>query len=265
MSETAEKSTPKVADVMWKAESLRLTAFPTTVDLDVSTLWGLLGAGPAGQIVQQPALRTSQASGTTKLSGKDVQLSLQVTADRLHYWVNEIPARGPDAHGLLVVGEFLTVLPDFVARAVNLLRSHGFPETKRIAFGAVLLNPVPNLYEGQRQLSNLLPNIGIDPEHSTDVFFQINRPRLVEAGADSLKVNRFSKWSVAQLLRFNVQMVGQNVGAPAGVVSVFATRLEIDIHSDETRTGALPRDFAVDLFPKLVELGVEISERGDVR
>jgi hypothetical protein len=51
------------------------------------------------------------------------------------------------------------------------------PPTIRIAFGCVLRHEVSDRRSGYIHLQQFLPSVQIDPDGSTDLFYQINRPR----------------------------------------------------------------------------------------
>src|SRR5208282_50763 len=76
------------------------------------------------------------------------------------------------------------------------------PPAIRLAYGAILLQPVDNRETGYLRLGELASAVKIDPK-SEDFFYQINRPR-ESTTLKNMRLNRLSKWSVAlfQPMRF---------------------------------------------------------------
>ena len=113
-------------------------------------------------------------------------------------------------------------------------------------------------------MSALLP-FQLDPEHSSDFAYQINRPRKSERGLQCLKINRLSKWSVILLQGFQIS-VGQGVPKLLPVaVPQAACCLQLDINTDEDHQTEFPRENIVAIFEELVESAQEIATKGDIR
>ena len=142
--------------------------------------------------------------------------------------------------------------------------SSGCPPIQRLAFGAVLLQPVDNQQKGYRQLAAYLPSLQLALEGATDFFYQINRARPSHSGVPNLKINRLSKWSVyswamaeaevslAPETRFRVRQKGA------------ACRLELDINTHPDFLGDLPQEQLSHIFEELLSLGQEIAREGDI-
>jgi len=137
------------------------------------------------------------------------------------------------------------------------------PPVQRLAFGAILRQPVNDQQSGYRQISAYLPFVKLDAENSSDFSYQINRPRVSTSGFAELKINRLSKWSV---------VAGQSIQFAVGLTSArylpgrayFACHLEVDINTAAEFQGELPRDQLPQIFQELVDLGIEIAREGDI-
>ena len=57
-------------------------------------------------------------------------------------------------------------------------------------------------------------------------------------------------------------MIGQNVNSVSDLH--FASRLDLDINTAQERAAPLPSDKMLDLFNELVDLGNELSQKGDI-
>jgi hypothetical protein len=155
-------------------------------------------------------------------------------------------------------------LDSFVRAVRPWLSATGIPPIRRIAFGAVLLSPVPNLASGHELVSGMLSTLSLDPgEDIADLLFQINRPRS-SATVVGLRLNRLSKWSVTtvQVLALALDRGGIKMKTPERAL---AARLELDINSDARRTDEIPPDRLGDLFNECLELGRDIARSGEQR
>ncbi len=117
-----------------------------------------------------------------------------------------------------------------------------------------------------RVLNQLLPKVDIDVEHSSDFFYQINRPRLVQFGDQlSIKINRLSKWSVAAVVSHTMTVVAnERFQRPSNVVASIRnySRAELDLSTDP-EVLELPAAQIEAIWEKLVDLAHELLLKGD--
>lgn len=140
------------------------------------------------------------------------------------------------------------------------------PPTNRIAFGAVLVQPVNEFHAGFELIDTYLPRIkDMYTEDSTDFLFQINRPRASKT-IPGLKINRLSKWNVLRmgLATLRVGIEEQPVTSVTPDAEGFAVRLELDINTAGGLRDEISKNNRMDVFSEMVELGQEISEHGDI-
>ena len=134
------------------------------------------------------------------------------------------------------------------------------PISRRIAFGALLIQNVENKKRSYEKLSSYLPYVKLDVEKSSDFFYQINRPResLVVEG---LSINRLSKWSAIQQQLVSVELISgsRQISDPS-----YACQLELDINTSQKRDVDIDREVEYELFRELMEFGKEISVEGDI-
>jgi hypothetical protein len=247
----------------WLAESLRLTAFPTAAApfefANATGWWQELVGQPPEAHVARPRLSGFQDQGS--FAGGSLVLSTQpIRID----WYLAPPAppeevQGPDVPS---VGSLLESVPLF-SEAMNRWLPLA-PRIERLAFGAVAVMPVDTREEGYIRLSALLHELRIDPRGSTDLFYQINRPRASRLQIPNLRINRLSKWSVALVQRVTVIVGTDAVQQVTDREPVSVCRVEIDI-STTPFPGELPQDQVLALFDELADLGLEIILRGDIQ
>jgi hypothetical protein len=229
----------------WQVEALRFTLFYSS-EKDPSVPQDLFqritGTAPESRMEKrQEKVIVEQGAW------EDHQLTVQVQPERVDILFNAIQL----VPELANAGEFEAVVPKF---GQLVLHDLGFTVT-RIAFGATLLHPEKNHVSAYETLSKYLPNLPIDPA-SKEFVFQINRPRISKC-VDGLEINRLNSWSAVSVNFFTLK---SEISNP---VRLFGAKLTLDINSAQDK--AIPdQKLLVPLSKELIEMGVEISQRGDV-
>ena len=245
---------------LWRVELMRLTAFLSAVDVsDADKWWGtVIGEPPDSKTVKlKGATQTLEGHlGTGKvLLNVDVNRVDWLTAPDLsvEQEIKEIPN----------IGAYAEVASLFNSKMVQWLKCN--PSITRLAWGATLTQPVEDRESGYKRLSNYLPALKIDPVGSSELFYQINRPRQSKV-IPGLVINRFQKWSVMKVQRINVQVIPSQAQAMVGNVApgFDGCRVEVDINSSGDRSELLPSDRLESLYMELVSIGTEIAAQGDI-
>lgn len=247
----------------WKVENLRLTAFyPSGAKIDPSTWWTDLIGYPPEKVLSRPKMGHLQQDGV--FEGK--RLVLQVQPERVD-WNLRPPVLSPEEEEsdiLPIVGSLPDVLNSFLDLMFRWLQIQ--PPITRLAFGAILLQPVQDLRAGYITIGEYLPYVKVDPDRSSEFSYQINRPRDCTSGIEGLRINRLTRWSVAKFGFGSIGIsLGRELAASVGVTQErFACRLELDINTSPDFRGELPQERLPGLFQELVELGQEIAAKGDI-
>jgi len=238
----------------WMAESLRLTILRRPMpNLDKGVWKTLMGVEP-DVTTNQPRVGLVREEG----SGLQGQCIVEQRPNR----VDVVYTLGGDGsmfpYGTLP-GTFEGALREFSELTATWLKNLSVG-VQRMAFGAVALLPQQDRASGYRQLAAYL-RCAPDVETS-DFLYQINRRRDSEA-LRGAKVNRLSKWSVAQVQETQIPVL------PAGPVMVvgeprFACRVELDVNTAPLSLGELPRSAIVNHYRELIALATEILESGDI-
>lgn len=241
----------------WLAESLRLTAF-TQEKIDPDSLRGswktIIGDEPEKQETK-PRARTIQESGTFL----DATLTFAGNPHRID-WIANWLVPSPDTLDTWDrLGRFADHREHFVELMVKWLPTS--PELKRLAFGAVLLDPVDSRNDGYRKVSGYIP-FAVDLD-SRNFLYQINRRRDSQLQVPDLEINRLSKWSCMQFRTATV-LIGEAGTFHDESEGLSAVRLEIDVNTVPEYTEPLDPSILVGLFKELVLLGSEIAEKGDI-
>jgi hypothetical protein len=135
----------------------------------------------------------------------------------------------------------------------------------RLAFGAVLLQPVKSFAEGYERLERYLP-FPLDSTNSSDFLYRINRSRLSFVGISDLKINRLSTWAVLRVQQVGFAFTLGDIPqlAPQSRGHEFMVcRLELDINTDANFSRDMNQEYRDAILDELIDLGKEIAEKGD--
>ncbi len=191
------------------------------------------------------------------------KLLLQTQPDRVDWALVPVTDLPDDiSESIPTMGPFPEALSSLQRIALGWLKNP--PPVSRLAFGAVLAQPVGDRRSGYLQIAGYLPEVTLDPDGSSDFAYQINRPR-DSATIPGLTINRLTKWSVMLFERFRINVGKIEVTAKGYTIQESACRLELDINTSQDYRGAFPHELLPQLFQELVALGKEIAERGDIR
>jgi hypothetical protein len=137
------------------------------------------------------------------------------------------------------------------------------PDINRIAFAAMLLQPVADREAAQVRLNQYLRSVEINPDWS-DFQLRLNR-RARSTVVEGLDINRLCTWSAAAT---SVELRAQTVEA-GGVDDRRVDRVEADFCSVELDINtavprdSLPRESLPDLLSELIDLGTRVASSGD--
>lgn len=240
----------------WLVENLRLSMFvEPTLRSEVTAWWkAAVGEDPVS-ITEQPKLGVAVAQGPVE-GGVFTLGSQPGRIDLLYAAALE---EGSLYEGFPFLGPVAEVLPTFVSLINRWFQADTCPDAYRIAFGAVLIDPVETRAEGYGRLQPFLPSVQIDKSNSSDLLYQINRPRTLNS-VRGLLGNRLSKWSVGTL-----QALVGNVLSPDVLhgQEYYAVRLELDLSTDKANREKIAAATGTSIFDELVTLALEISSEGD--
>ena len=245
----------------WSVESFRLTTFHNsvgTIAQDVASLWETVTGDRPDQVSSRPRENVTLVEGP--YAGN--RLVFTCRPDRTDWNLRSAP-QPPDvpADEFITMGFLTALLPPFLELSKGWLGIS--PGITRFAFGSILLVPMEGLLEANGELDQLLPKVEVDSTGSSDFFYQINRPRQ-SLSKGGVVINRLSKWSVMQGGSLGFTVPG-NV-EPQIILgrSFFACRLELDVNTAGALQSPIVGDEAISLFEELVQLGKEITEKGDI-
>ena len=237
----------------WKAQVLRLTAFTNkTIQIPEPSWWfNLVGEAP-DQKFSKPKVGALLEEGKYQ-AGK---LVLNMAPSRID-WFYTVADEQIALESITSLGMFGECVDQF-APVMNRWLSEMCPSIQRLAFGAVVFQPVENHQVGYTQLATYLPCVKLDPD-SSDFMYQINRPRDTRTGIQGLKINRLSKWGVMKLL-LHIMTPTQAMLTDPGLLGC---RLEMDVNTAPDYPDDLPGARLSEIFHELVSFSKEITDKGD--
>lgn len=251
---------PKNISEPLKVEVLRLTAFPADIiknPEDYQWWLALTGESPENR-TQSPRKAILHEEGPFK-NGKLILETQPIRFDLVH---TAQTFEEPPSNEIPTLGLFSDILQYFNELTNNLFNLQQFPPLRRIAFGAILVNPVKDRKEGYKKLVGFL-NFPIDADNSSDFFYQINRPRTINLFSQEIPINRLSKWSVAAYEMLTLQLKPE-LRSLSPSASLHAIRLELDINTSPNLSVDFDKDKLPTIFKQLIDYGIEISEKGDI-
>jgi hypothetical protein len=245
---------------MWQVERLRATAFPSPMaQVREPTWWSDLVGEPPETRTVHPRQGGSQEEGAFGTG----RLVLRIESTRIDWLLTVAGEQKSSGEDAPTIGLFPNVLRGFQELIERWFNLETCPSVIRLAFGAVLLQPVPSLQDAYQQLGHYLPSMMSDPEGSSDFLYQINRRRDSITGIAGLKINRLSKWSAASFMTMRF------AGSPERILyrpsmSTFFAQLELDINTALDFQGEFEKGQLLSVFSELVQLGCEIASQGDI-
>jgi len=244
---------------MWLTESIRLTAFADSPNVDLGVNWWreVVGQEPASHTVQR-VMPSLQDHGP--IYNGYCNLSLTYQPGRIDWVMSAIIPETLKFESFPNFGPLDEAVSRFRGIALTWLKSA--PPLKRLAVGAVVLMPVADKSDGYQKIQRFLPSVKID-ENSADFSYQINRPRESRT-IGSLRINRLSRWSVAMLsgIQFQIGPGGssQAIESPSGISAI---RLDLDINTQPENVQPIAPEARAPLFEELTAFAREIADKGD--
>ena len=234
---------------------LRSTSFLTPGStLDDSSLWADVVGGMPNEERRRPREEIIQQTGVFEESN----VTLGVNRLRVDWLVHSDPndmasTPWPELSFLETIGVLSSLIPKWFAIGAGV---------NRLAFGAKLVHPEPSWDRSLSTLRHYLPDIDFDD--SADFMYRINRPRSSKT-LEGLRVNRLCTWSVAVSSGVEVRVGAEGEVQQGSLGQYLASSLELDINTAGDRAEPIPQADMGALFSELITLGIEISERGDIR
>jgi hypothetical protein len=240
----------------WSARTLRLTMFLQSATEAISPETWARATG------ETPTIDQNLPRQLTRLEGGPIgpgflTLQVQGMARRLDWTMlppstdaNEVapPTEfGPVEAALLV---FNNVVRNWLAGTDI--------ASNRLAVGVVAVIPMPDRVTAYKALQEYLPSVRIDAEHSRDLTYGINHPKLSRSLGPEVELNRITRWGALQQTVF----VSTGVTVP-GLGGLYMS-VECDHSTPTERQSPLDNSKFVDIYDELMDMALENLERGEL-
>jgi hypothetical protein len=244
----------------WYVQQLRLTAFPSpAAEIDHSNWFAAI----TGTDPETSAVNRKTGEHIDQGLYEDARLILNVQPSRID-WIygKDLSVEAPKNVTDISLGLYSDVSQTFQLLMANWFDSDISPALIRLAFGAVLLRAAASHEEAYKQLEVYFP-FDIPLDGARDFLYRINRPRVSQRSGLEITINRLSTWSaiVTQHALLSFPTLTNISGTSLGL---YACRLELDINSDAEYENELEKVQLSKLLTELIELGEEISLKGDI-
>lgn len=248
--------------IEWSCESLRITFFLKSPFLDNSRdLWETIVGEPPENIQQNPKQQMSRENGNYEngeliISALPFRIDIIYTSQSLRPQIASLPV----IYSLGDIDNSINTFNNLTRKILSIepFRVTNFP---RIALGMILNKDVKSRSEGYQLISSLLP-FNIDSENSSDFLYQINRPREQIISKQTIIINRLSKWSVSLTKGLIINADGS---IPSSEPDIFSARLELDINTVPNNELSFDVKSVENIYLTLVNFGIEITKKGDIK
>lgn len=244
----------------WEVGSLRATTFIPDLTHRVSvenTWWDKI-------IADKPEdERINHKKGTKEQRGtfKSNNLAMVSQIGRVDLTLGAADEEPPEPPKLSSIGPMST---DTLDPFIKIIKSwlNTCPPANRLAFGAILGKPTTDTQTGHEEILSYLPDLQLDPQNISDLFYQMNRPKISTVDP-SIRINRLSTWSVPLVGTVGVTIDPTVYRATTDMQGWHICKLELDI-STPLLSDAIVGDGAYAIFRELADHGQSIAENGDI-
>lgn len=233
----------------WKLESLRLTVFlEKEIEVDLDSFWNKA----TGQYPEKT--ETRKHTGDRLAEGDYENWRVSLSANSLTSKVDWVVfPKEFDLTGFSTIGNYIEETKKFSEIFGKWVKEE-CPPSVRVAYGAVMIQDVPDRQSGYKALAENLPCIEFDLENWTDFLFQVNSA--IESKVDTgMKINRLSRWNAIQMMR-----VVDQQESPQIVTN--ACRLELDLSTSIEHKEPFSSSKLFDHFAELKLIADEFSTKG---
>lgn len=235
----------------WEIETVRLTVFTPDPPSPQNIGWWRDVTSSDPETVQNRA-----AHGLFTASGivNDLTLSLSLAPGRIDWLFVGAPS---NESPLAFIGSFANSMEKF-HRLIDPWIDRKAIKMVRLALGVGARGRANDKAEAYKKISPYLPNLKLDPIESSELLYQINRPRKSRT-VSGLTVNRLSKWNVATFASSSMVVSGPTFVTP--LATFYVAETDVSTGADNESNLA---DSAMALVGEMEQLTRELLEKGDV-
>jgi len=243
---------------------VRFTIFADSIADDCEALYSqFFGFSFENEVSQKRIFRTELFSvrGNVKCAlvqtvGKlDFIVSPEVTQSEVNPVLPQIVAE--EGAGFLVMPADNSQRKQFCDAAIELVTV--VEGIQRVAVGERYLWHADTKIAAYEKLRVLLPHLALDPAHSSDLHFRINRPLPFTKSSRSVQINRLGDWTAPGLV---MMMKVNNIDNVANLGFAAACNTDVNTSQEDNLHDLSPSDLKV-VTAALFECSARLADKGD--
>lgn len=241
----------------WRALGIRLSVFPATAWEAPQDVWQDAVGEPPETDQRQPREHARIQSGPWREGSLQLTSSPMATVWQASPGATEVGL--PNLEGWAVAD----VLPDFLSITRPWLVSAEF-EIKRIGFGLNAVLSASDRISSYKILRDIINSANVDPENTSDLIYQINRPLPSKSMGDQVRLNRVMKWHAPRFGSVRFQIISGEPSAAAGPNEAYFACLESDTNTPADLPRHLDHALIGAIYDELVDLAWKTLEFGEI-
>ena len=256
-TQVSKTSTLQPEDLLtWQSHSFQLIAFP----MDAASVFGQATDWFEQTVGIEPETTSRRYHRVDKGIIQNRIITLAIEPGKISWLEMSNPAPDEVPQAIPTLGQFLTTKDRFVEMMNQWIEK--CPSIHRLAFAAKAIRPATSKQESYKFLDRYLHKLEVDPENSSEILYRINRRRLSKV-LPNRYVNRLAVWSSLKMVAEQSLLSG-DVKHKILHQESHACSVDLDINTDPESTGPIAKESLILLFTELVQLGIEILDKGDV-
>jgi hypothetical protein len=240
---------------LWHVNSIRITGFPNPDYSSDPKWWDQVTDSFPDSINQQPKISAVSVGGNYK----DINLTLGIMPFRFDWLIN--PKQNELTNNFLGIGTIETsyaivdeLMKKWVSKTNTLILD-------RIAVAGTFVLDVESKEDGYEILSKYLKELNIDWKNSSDLIYQINKPREIKLFDKEMRINRLTTWGVTGFKVTLIQPQIKNIESFQPVD--FAIKLDFDINTSEEINGKFNQKEFLEVIKIFLNIAKEVTEKGN--
>lgn len=247
----------------WQIGVIRATAFVIN-DIEMPlNIWKKIIDQDPEKSIDELKNRKKYISGKIQIEKEIIKLSCQTSPGRIDLIFQPIDQEA--VSGFPAIGQFSEIIDHY--QRIILKFFLATPQSYRLAISPVLIKEAIDRPSGYKELQKYLPLLQIDPDNSSDLFYQINRRKIRKIEDSEYVINRLNKWNVVELQMAEMHAI---IGKESDPVireekRYFVCRLEMDINNlpdSPKELNLVEKEALSNIF---FEYAIDMAKNGDIR
>jgi hypothetical protein len=248
----------------WSARMLRLTAFLQSPGEAITADTWVRATGMA-----QPAVDHAEPPQFQRVQGGPVGpgflvVQAQGLAQRIDWMMGTPPPPADVAANTPPLTEFGPVEPALKVFSEVVRKWLSFTDivSTRLAIGIIAAIPTSDRISAYTALQKYIPSVRLDPEHTRETLYRINRPKPSRSLGAEIELNRVTTWAVSAV-RFVAGAVTPSSVVLPGLGGIYVS-VECDNSTPVEQQSVLDKSKFVEIYDELMEMALQNLEFGEL-